>query len=59
MIEVIAYFVYQQTLAGRPSFTVPATKAFRFEFETLEDAEAFLDTSEDIRGLVSSEQLKA
>ena len=56
MVEVIATIISTDTQDGA---TYPITRLLRFEFESLEAAQAFLDTSGDVLGLVDVEELGA
>jgi hypothetical protein len=57
--EIIATVVFLESAEDEVngSRTYPCTRVFRFEFETVEDALGFLDTSEDIPGLVDADEI--
>ena len=57
MTEIIATIVHVGDEQGCNPHIV--TRVLRFEFESLEAAENFLDTSDDINGLVNAELLGA
>jgi hypothetical protein len=54
MVVVLSVPAQGRPTRDNPDYEPPGTIVYRFEFETLEDAKGFIDTSDDIDGLLNA-----